>query len=83
MRDKAGRAARRPRASWPSPAMAVALLALFVALGGSAVAATHYLINSTGQINPKVLKKLRGNEGAAGPQGLTGAIGAKAVLDRA
>jgi hypothetical protein len=38
----------------------VALVALFVALGGTAVAARHYLITSTSQIKPSVLKLLRG-----------------------
>ena len=33
----------------------VAWLALFVALGGTSLAASHYVINSTKQINPKVL----------------------------
>jgi hypothetical protein len=56
----------------PSPAMAVALTALFLALGGSAVAAGHYLITSTKQISPKVLHKL---EGARGPRGVQGAQG--------
>ena len=35
----------------------------------------HYLINSASQINPKVLKTLRGRTGARGPQGATGAAG--------
>ncbi len=51
----------------------VAWLALFVALGGTSLAASHYVINSTKQVNPKVLKKL---EGRAGPKGATGARGA-------
>jgi hypothetical protein len=51
----------------------VAWLALFVALGGTSLAAKHYLITSTKQINPKVLKALKGN---AGPRGLPGAAGA-------
>jgi collagen triple helix repeat protein len=55
--------------------MTVALLALFIAMGGSAVAASHYLINSTAQINPKVLKKLRGEAGIAGTAGTSGAPG--------
>jgi hypothetical protein len=65
---------RRMSKSVPSPAMAVALLALFVALGGTAIAAHHYLINSTKQISPKVLAKLKGNAGPPGPTG-TGAAG--------
>jgi hypothetical protein len=63
----------RVRISLPSPAMVVALLALFMAGSGSALAATHYLISSTKQISPKVLKKLKGN---VGPRGVTGAPGA-------
>jgi hypothetical protein len=60
--------------------MAVALLALFVALGGSAFAAGHYLISSTRQISPKVLRKLKGNRGPrglTGPQGVQGAQGVR------
>lgn len=75
MGDTARRAARRLRFSGISPAMAVALLALFVAMGGSAVAASHYLINSTSQVNPKVLKKLKGTDGAEGAKGLMGGTG--------
>jgi hypothetical protein len=58
----------------------VAWLALFVAMGGTSIAASHYLINSTRQINPKVLRKLKGNTGATGaggPQGLRGLTGAQ------
>lgn len=55
--------------------MVVALLALFLALGGGAYAAKRYLINSTKQINPKVLKALKGKPGAAGPQGPVGPQG--------
>jgi hypothetical protein len=65
----------------------VATLALLFAMSGGALAAKHYLINSTKQINPKVLKKLKvpGKTGATGPrgvgaaglQGVTGAEGAK------
>jgi hypothetical protein len=46
---------------------------------GGALAANHYLINSTSQINPKVLKKLKGatgKTGAAGAPGPAGAAGA-------
>jgi hypothetical protein len=53
----------------------VAWLALFVALGGTSLAAKHYLVNSTKQINPKVLRALRGNRGTTGPAGLQGKEG--------
>ncbi len=53
----------------------VATLALVLAMSGGAVAASHYLINSTKQIKPSVLKKLRGNRGLRGYDGATGAIG--------
>lgn len=51
-------------------------LALFIAIGGGTAwaAAHHYLITSTSQIKPKVLKKLHG---ARGPKGKTGAAGAR------
>ena len=53
-----------------------ATLALVFAMSGGALAAKHYLINSTKQINPKVLKKLKGNTGKTGPTGKTGVTGA-------
>jgi hypothetical protein len=52
-----------------------ATLALVLAMSGGALAATHYLISSTKQISPKVLKQLRGKTGRAGPQGRPGAEG--------
>ncbi len=55
-----------------------ATLALMFSMTGGAIAANHYLINSTKQINPKVLKKLKGATGATGqtgPQGLQGPVG--------
>lgn len=69
----------------PSPAMVIAIAALFFALGGGAMAAVqrHYVITSTKQIKPSVLKKLkgakgpRGTKGPQGGQGATGAQGAK------
>jgi hypothetical protein len=54
----------------------VAWLALFVAMGGTSLAASHYMINSTRQINPRVIKKLKGNHGARGLTGPTGPTGA-------
>jgi hypothetical protein len=54
---------------------AVAWLALFVALTGTSIAATHYVITSTKQIKPSVLKALHGANGREGPPGKTGLRG--------
>src|ERR1700723_272580 len=57
-------------------------LALVFAMSGGAYAAGRYVITSTKQISPKVLKSLQGKagkpgaNGAAGPQGPAGAGGA-------
>jgi hypothetical protein len=59
-----------------SYANVAATLALVFSMSGGALAASHYLINSTKQINPKVLKKLKGATGPAGAAGLTSAAGA-------
>ena len=61
---------RRPPAS-----TLIASLALFFALGGTAIAAKHYLITSTKQIKPSVLKQLHGAQGPQGPAGPQGAAG--------
>jgi hypothetical protein len=58
--------------------MAVALVALFLALAGTGMAASRYIINSKGQINPKVVRELRGQNGRngnPGPQGPAGPQG--------
>jgi hypothetical protein len=68
----------------PSIAGVVASTALFlVVAGGGAYAADSYIITSTHQIKPSVLKKLardvrgpRGTRGPAGPQGIQGLTGA-------
>ena len=54
----------------------VATLALVFAMTGGALAAKHYLVNSTSQISPKVLKKLKGRTGKTGATGKPGATGA-------
>jgi len=54
----------------------VATLALLFAMSGGALAAKHYVLESTKEVNPKVLKKLRGVPGKAGPAGAAGAKGA-------
>jgi hypothetical protein len=59
----------------PTVTSAVAILALFIALGGSAIAANHYLITKTSQIKPSVLSKLKGKAGATGPAGTRGTTG--------
>jgi hypothetical protein len=59
-----------------SYANVTATLALVFAMSGGALAANHYLITSTKQISPKVLKKLKGNAGKAGANGANGATGA-------
>jgi hypothetical protein len=45
-------------------------------MSGGALAANHYLIHSTKQISPKVLKKLKGNRGKSGVTGKAGLPGA-------
>jgi hypothetical protein len=54
----------------------MATLAVFLALGGTAVAAHGYLLNSKKQISPKLLKLLHGAKGARGAQGTQGIQGA-------
>ena len=53
----------------------VALLALVFAMGGGAYAAGRYVITSTKQISPKVLKALAGKPGTAGANGAQGQPG--------
>lgn len=62
----------RKRINYTSVAITVA--ALFAMTGG-AFAAGKYLITSTKQISPKVLKSLEGKTGQAGPAGLAGPTG--------
>jgi hypothetical protein len=60
-----------------SPATVIAGLALVFAMTGGAYAAKKYLITSTKQISPSVLKSLRGKAGPAGANGAPGAQGAQ------
>lgn len=52
-----------------------ATLAIVFAMSGGAYAAGHYLITSTKQISPKVLKTLKGASGKSGPAGPVGPAG--------
>jgi hypothetical protein len=54
----------------------VAVLALVLAMSGGAFAAGRYLITSTKQIKPSVLKSLQGKAGPAGAAGAQGPAGA-------
>jgi hypothetical protein len=56
-------------------ANAAATLALVFVMTGGAYAANKYLISSTKQISPKVLKALKGNVGAGGAPGAVGPAG--------
>jgi len=53
----------------------VATMALVFAMSGGALAAHHYLINSTKQINPRVLSRLKGEAGKPGATGAAGPVG--------
>ncbi|HXR29260.1 MAG TPA: hypothetical protein VN772_06740 [Solirubrobacteraceae bacterium] len=58
-----------------SYANVTATLALVLSMSGGALAASHYLINSTRQINPKVIRALKGQTGPRGTPGLAGPPG--------
>lgn len=57
----------------------IATLALVFAMSGGAYAASKYLITSTKQISPKVLKSLKGSDGKTGATGAQGAGGAAGI----
>jgi len=56
---------------------AIALTALVFAMSGTGLAASRYLITSTSQIKPSVIRKLRGRTGKTGPKGPQGTPGAR------
>ncbi len=58
-----------------SPTTVIATLALVFAMTGGAYAAKKYLITSTKQISPSVLKALQGKAGPAGAAGAQGPAG--------
>lgn len=60
----------------------VATLALLFAMSGGALAASKYLISSTKQISPKVIKQLKGNTGPAGNTGPSGATGKEGAVGK-
>jgi Collagen triple helix repeat (20 copies) len=66
---------RKPPRRHLTYANVTATLALVFAMSGGALAAKHYLINSTKQISPKVLKALRGRTGKPGATGKEGPAG--------
>jgi hypothetical protein len=72
-----GRPIGRPSLQIGRPSLGglMASLALLIVLGGSATAASHYLITSTSQIKPSVLKKLEGRAGTNGTPGSPGTPG--------
>jgi hypothetical protein len=58
-----------------TPGTVIATLALVFAMTGGAYAAGKYVITSTKQISPKVLKSLQGKAGKSGANGAPGATG--------
>ena len=59
----------------PSPALIIALVALFFSLAGTGLAASTIIITNIDQIAPSVQAQLKGAQGPAGPQGPAGVNG--------
>jgi hypothetical protein len=58
---------------WRKVALGVAIVVALT--GGSAIAASRWMVTSTNQIKPSVLAQLRGLQGARGPEGPQGPPG--------
>ena len=54
--------------------LALSGLALFFALAGTGIAARHYLITSTRQVSPRVLRQLQGRSGSPGRDGASAGL---------
>lgn len=59
----------KARRSPISYANVTATIAIVLSMSGGALAANHYLLNSTKQISPRVLHKLKGRMGPRGRRG--------------
>jgi hypothetical protein len=57
------------RSRRPSEANVAATLAAFLTIGGGTALARHWLLVSTSQVKPNVLRALRGNRGHRGYRG--------------
>jgi collagen type VII alpha len=60
-----------------TPSLVISCIALFVAMSGTGLAATHYLITKKSQIKPSVVNALHGQNGAPGARGAKGATGSR------
>ncbi len=78
---------RRLRA--PSPAFVISLVALFLALGGTSLAATRYIQGThikphsipKNRLTSQAIKGLKGDRGLTGPRGAIGNVGPPGMSD--